>query len=299
MKIWYTILFVFFSVLLVGQSNVRLNNYWDNTYYVNPASINNEYKAVFSIAARKQWLGFPGAPNTLFATASTYLNKERTQYGLKIFADQIGYSAITNASLSYAYSVSLNRTWLLNLGLAASFQCLSYDKSQVSTMGADDPALLENLLQEYNYNCDVGAELINKSWRIGVSGLNILSTFFKENTLQENSNYLYAMYRKRTKFPVGVQFGLSAIQNKQVLQFEGSITTFFKINEEPDALQAGVFYRTRNEMGVIIGCNLNAALHLSYSYDFNVSGISRYSIGTHELILSYKLDKFPFQLYRY
>jgi type IX secretion system PorP/SprF family membrane protein len=285
--------------LLNAQSNVRLNNYWDNTYYVNPSAINEDYKALFSLAARKQWLGFPGAPSTFFVTAATYSSKMRTQYGLKIYADQIGYDNITNISLSYAYSISLNRDWELNLGLAGSFQCLSYDKSQVSTMSSDDPALYENLLQDYNYNCDAGAELINKSWRIGASGQNLLSIFYKENRLQENSNYLYAMYRKRTNNPIGIQFGLSVIQNNQIEQVEGSLTSFFKMNEDPDALHVGLFFRTLNEMGVIVGCNLNESIHLAYSYDFNVSGISRYSVGTHELMLVYKLGKYPYRGYRY
>lgn len=290
---------VLLPFLVIAQSNVRLNNYWDNTYYVNPSSINDQYKAVFSVAARKQWLGFPGAPTTFFATATTYLNKINTQYGLKVYSDQIGYNTITNASLSYAYSINLDKDWQLNLGLSGSFQCLSYDRSQVSTMTNDDPALYENLLQENNYNCDVGAELIGNSWKIGVSGQNLFSLFFEENKLQENANYAYAMYHKRTKNPVGVQFGLCAIQNNKVLQMEGNITTYFKLNDEPDALQIGVFYRTRNEMGVIFGCNLNESLHLSYSYDFNVSGISRYSVGTHELMLIYKLNKYTFRPYRY
>jgi hypothetical protein len=45
------------SLLVFAQSNIRLNNYWGSAQYINPAFIYDKYEAVFSMAARKQWLG--------------------------------------------------------------------------------------------------------------------------------------------------------------------------------------------------------------------------------------------------
>ena len=127
--------------------------------------MNEDYKGLFTIAARNQWLGFAGAPKTLFASGTLFVNRINTQFGLKFYADQIGYNTITNASLSYSYMVMLDNDWSVDLGLAGSFQSLSYDRSKVNTYTADDPALYENLLQSYNYNCDVGAELMSyRDW---------------------------------------------------------------------------------------------------------------------------------------
>ncbi len=284
---------------MVAQSNIRLNNYWDNTYYINPGSINDQYQAVFSLAARKQWLGFPGSPNTLFASGTMYLNKIQTQFGLKVFADKLGYNTITNIALSYSYAAILNREWQLNMGISGSFQSLSYDRAQVSLMTADDPALYNNLLQQKNYNTDVGVELVNKSWKIGASGLNLFSLFYTENNLQINSNYIYAMYRKKTVHPIELQYGICGIRYGNLNQMEFNITTFFKSQQETDIFHIGMFYRTRTEMGLLAGCNLSESMQLSYSYDFNVGGISRSSVGTHELMLIYKLNKFAYKPYRY
>ena len=74
MKKLFIILMVnLLSLLVAAQSDIRLNNYWVNPQYINPASVYDKYQAVFSMAARKQWFGFPGAPSTLFATGTTYL----------------------------------------------------------------------------------------------------------------------------------------------------------------------------------------------------------------------------------
>jgi hypothetical protein len=70
-------------------------------------------------------------------------------------------------------------------------------------------------------------------------------------------------------------------------------------DEDRDAFQVSLLYRTRNEMGAILGMNLNSQFHISYSYDFNVSGIARYSTGSHELMLVYRMDKYKHRVYRY
>jgi hypothetical protein len=55
----------------------------------------------------------------------------------------------------------------------------------------------------------------------------------------------------------------------------------------------GLFYRTKSEIGLIFGFDLSEAIHLSYSYDYNVSGINRSSIGTNELMITYNLSRRP------
>ncbi len=300
MKRFISILFFLsVTILLVAQSNIRVNNYWDNTYFVNPASINEEYQAQFTLAARKQWLGFPGSPSTFFAIATTYIPKIQTQFGLKVFTDKLGYNSVSNVNLSYSFNTNLDRFWQMTLGIAGSYQCLSYDKTQVSMMTSDDPALYENLLNQNNFNADLGVEFINNSWRIGASGQNLFSLLFEENRLQINTDYIYAMYRKKTQNPIDLQYGICGIKYGNLYQMEFNITTFFKFNQESDVFQAGLFYRTKTEMGVMFGFNFNENMHLSYSYDFNVSGISRSSIGTHELMLVYKFNKYAYKPYRY
>ncbi|MDD3320900.1 MAG: PorP/SprF family type IX secretion system membrane protein [Paludibacter sp.] len=307
MKYIAAILFALFTITpTFSQSNIRLNNFRDNTYYINPGSINDEYDAVFSLAARKQWLGFPGSPNTLFAAGTLYSDKIQTQFGLKVFADKLGYNTITNLSLSYSYGVILNREWQLNMGVAASFQCLSYDRSEVNVMTPDDPALYDNLLQQNDFNADAGAELIGNSWKFGLSSMNLLTLFYNDDTQQVNSSYAYAMYRKKTLHPIDLQYGACVIRYNDLYQMELNITTFFKFSQESDMFHAGLFTRNNidknnlwNEMGVLLGCSLSESIQLSYSYDFNVSGISRSSVGTHELMLTYKLNKIAFKKYRY
>ena len=298
----YIILIISLAVNLNAiraQYVIKPNNIWNNSYYINPAAINDDYQAAFSMTARKQWIGFPGAPSTYYATGTTYLSKINTQFGVKFFSDNIGYSSLTNVSLSYAYDISLNREWQLDMGLSPSYQSLSYDRNQVSTMSADDPTLYQNLLQEDNFNCDLGFELKNKYWRFGASSQNLLSLFLKENKVLNNANYLYLVYRKKEDQVVNLQYSVDAIQYGNIFQMEFCVTSYFRFYDESDLFNLGLFYRTKSEMGVLLGYKLSESLNLGYSYDFNVSGISQNTFGSHELVISYNFNKIQYKPYRY
>ena len=99
------------------------------------------------------------------------------------------------------------------------------------------------------------------------------------------------MYHQRSDNFINLGYGVSGIQYGNLYQMEFNFSSYFRIAPGTDALQLGAFYRTWSEMGAIVGIDLSKTIHLSYSYDFNVGGISRSSIGTQELMLTYKLPK--------
>ena len=290
-RLLYILGFSLLTLNIVAQSNIRINNYLENLYYINPAAIDDESAIALSTTARKQWVGFPGSPSTLYATGTTYLENIRTQFGIKLFNDKIGITNIFNIGLSYAYSVKLSSNWQLHLGLAASFQNISYNLTDLSSNYLDDPTFSSKLLKENNYNSDAGFQFKNKSTTIGASSQNLLSFFFEENTIQNNTNYIYGKYRFRSPDQINMQGGISAIKYKDILQMEFNITAFFNSYRHKDVFQAGLFYRTKTEMGAILGINLGQSMHVWYSFDYNVSGLNRSTLGTHELMLVYKLDK--------
>lgn len=287
------LIFLFQLILTNAQSNIRINNYWDNTYYINPASINDKYLSVYSMAVRKQWVGFPGSPTTAFATATKYIDVSHTQYGLKIFEDKIGYTLTSNAALSYAYSINLDYVWKLNFGLAASFQNMTYDLNLINLPTKDDPTVYQKLVHINNFNADMGLEFTNKYWRIGASSQNIFSLFFAGNKQQINSNYIYALGRQLNEEMISYGGGAAVIQYRNLYHLELNLTSYFKSNRMEELFQIGAFYRLKSEMGCIVGFNLSQAISATYSYDFNVSGISKSSVGSHELMLTYRMYKCP------
>jgi len=293
----FLLLFNLICLLGFSQSNIRLNNYWENTYYINPASIYSEYQFVVSGAIQKQWLLFPGAPITGYFTAVEMLNtKKNTQIGhigLKLFSDKIGFTSLLSISSSYSYSVRLNKSLLMNLGIAYKIQSFSYDMTKANLATPNDPATYNNETRWLGHNADLGVEFVGRSLLVGVSSQNLMSLFTQGNTLQTNANFLYVMNRTPLDNTFYVQSGVCAIQNENLSQLEFNISTFFSPSNHPNFLQFGMIYRTSREYGIIFGLDLGNSLRLAYTYDYDFAGIRHSSIGSQEMMLTWKFGKLP------
>jgi type IX secretion system PorP/SprF family membrane protein len=292
-KVLLILLFCIVYAVGSAQSHIRLNNYWENLYTINPASINNSYAYAICLAARKQWINFPGAPTSLFASATTFIDNANTQMGIKVIEDRIAYTHMSYINMSYAYGIRVNDDWRINLGLAGSYQNLSYDLSQSNLEEGNDPAFYEKLLRVNNYNSDLGLEITNKLFRFGATTQNIFSSLSSGSRNQVNTNIAYLLYRKTSEQFTDWGFGVSAIQYRKMFQMEFNATSFIKSHWQKDLLQIGGFYRTNSEIGMILGIDLSDMIHVSYSYDYNLSSIRLSSIGTHELMITYKLKRCP------
>ena len=279
------------TIMVIAQSSVRLNHFWEKTYTLNPASVNDRYFAEFNMAARKQWINFPGAPTTFYASGTMFLDNLNTQFGLKAIQDKIGYTSTTNLGFTYAYALILNRDWHLNLGLGLNYQSVGYDLSKVNSPTPNDPVVYAKLLNVSNFNSDLGIELQGRKWQFGVASQNLISLFQPINSQFSNTNYIYTKYRNNSLNTMNLGFGAVGVQFGNFYQLELNLTTYFKPTPESNGFQVGAFFRTYSEIGAILGLDLSKNMHLSYSYDYNVSGISTKSYGSHEIMLTYTLDR--------
>mgnify|MGYP003585669589 CR=1 FL=1 len=293
------ILYLMLGAGLMGQSNIRLNNYWSDMHGISPAWIYDKYKAVFNLSARKQWLGVEGSPATVFASGSTYLEDYERQLGLSVLQDKIGYTSLTNINLSYAYAVTLDYLWQMHLGVGGNYQMVGYDASKIITESDVDPILYSRLNSTGAFDADLGLEFSSKLWKIGASSQNLIAAFDKQQALQTNTNFLYSRYRTDYMGLFNWSAGLCGIQYANIYQAELNFTGYFKyslnngLTDKPDLFDIGVFYRTRSQAGMIFGINVSEDLHVAYSYDYHFGSLRRGNYGTNEITLTYNLQRRP------
>lgn len=292
-KKWAFILFLTFATGIItvsAQMDVQLNTYWQNPYYITPAYINDVQSLVFTFATRKQWAGIKGSPVTYYGSVASFIENKNTQIGLRVFHDKFGYTSVTDVSAIYAYNLNLGGNWWTNLGLSASYQSLDYDLSKITFEGIDESDVYANLISKRGFNADFGAEIYNSTLRFGVAGRNLVSLFDTTKTVYPNINYVYGIYKQRSKKPVDFGGGIFGIKYGNRYQIEGNVSAYFKLSGEREVFHVGALYRTPKEIGVILGANLTPNLSLSYSYDYNF-GFGTHRLGqTHELMLIYKLE---------
>lgn len=285
------ILFLTSGYSLFAQSYDRINNYWNNLFTINPAAINNAHLATVSAIVRQQWLLFPGAPSTLFATGSIYFDDLYSQVGLKVMAEKKGITAYTDVDLTYAYAVWLNRTWTMNLGLALSYQTFYYDVSKITFPDFDNPAVYERMIFNNDLNADIGIEFYNRNWKIGASSHNLVSLFKKEYNYNPNINLAYIMFREFNSDYVNMGFGISAFHYSNMYQMEFNTTAYFKRTDENHPFYIGLIYRTWHEIGAIAGIEFNKKFSIAYSCDYNLGQIYRHSFASHEIMLIWNFEK--------
>ena len=288
-------LIVFVSLEGMSQSNIRMTNYWDNAYQVNPASVmRRKYLAEVSVAYRNQWVGVEGAPKTLLATATTYLESMNSQFGLKVIQDEIGYTSLTDVSLSYSYVLDLDN-WMLNFGLGGTVSSFGYDKSKINLGSIADPTVYNSIENKTTIDSDLGFEANTQNFKVGMVIQKMFNVFSASPAGQfyrnENANFLYVLYRSNTDKLFNFGYGITGIQNVNLYQIEGNLTTFIKYDYDTDPLQLGISLRTGYQFGAHLGMYIDDNLKLLYSYDVNFGAIGNQSKGTHEVMIRYRIDR--------
>lgn len=286
---FYIILFLFWLILqpLHAQSYIRLNNFWNNGFSLNPAAINDSYQNSVTVATHKQWLNFPGAPTAVYAAGTMYLEDYSTQLGLKVITERKGFTQSTDINLAYAYALSLSNELVVNMGLSGSYQNFAYDRSLISF--ADDEnnaAIYENLLFKNSFNANIGVEIAYNALKLGYSSQNVFSIFNSQNQLNLNTNLLYLFYKQHSVNTVNFGLGASAFQYTDFFQMELNGSVFYKRDAESNELQLGLIYRTPFELGAILGIDFGK-LKVSYSFDYNLGQVINHSYGTHEIMFTY------------
>lgn len=305
-KIIYTL--CTFAAILVstsarGQVNPATAFYWENPYYINPAFVNEEALAYFSLSARKQWMTLPGSPVTIFGTGTFYWEKYKTQVGVKILNDKIGFLTSSDIALTYAYSLAL-RDGRINMGLALAYQLQSTDRNKVSIEEENDPSLANILESRKQWNGGLGFEYAsNTSFRVGISTQNMFSFFRKEGTIFSGTNYLYGRYRTRimgrafrptyrtsaSPTTYDMEWGICLKQYEQEFQADGVISFYLNHPTQKEKFQLSLLGRTTGEVGVLVGIKLISEMKILGCYDYNIKALQGHTKGTFEVIVTYPL----------
>jgi type IX secretion system PorP/SprF family membrane protein len=289
-----------------GQNRPQTAFYWENPYYINPAFINLDYFSFVTVSAKKQWMDYQGSPSTFFATGTMFWEEAKSQAGVKILQDQIGYMKTLDFSLSYSHSVQITWNSFLNLGVAGVYLSQSVDRKKVTMDDINDPILnSERMRGLQSWDANLGAEWVyDKKLRIGISGQNILSFFKKEPYIFESTNYLYARLRTRTfaqrynsrmygtgsfNTSLDVEYGLCMKMYRDELQLDGMVSLYFNRSNQPEKYQLSLIGRSTSELGFMFGVKLIHDLKVLCSYDYNFKAVKDKAYGTFEVIVSIPL----------
>jgi type IX secretion system PorP/SprF family membrane protein len=290
MKIKFTFLGLFFLLVnsIYGQQEAQYSQYMYNTISVNPAYAGS--RNVLSVLAlhRSQWVGFDGAPTTSTFSINTPIPETNLGLGISAISDRIGPTEQNTFSGDISYTIRLNEKTNLSFGVKGTASFFSFDQYKVTPFQANDPKW-KSLSSKMSPNFGVGTFLHSDQYYLGVSIPNIMeSNYYNDNDITINSQrmnyYLIGGYvfdvSNWIKFKPAV---VSKIVSGAPVQLDLSGNVMFM-----DKLVLGAAYRWDAAVSGLAGFQVNDALFIGYSYDFDTTSLSKYNYGSHEVFIRYE-----------
>ena len=165
---------------LFGQLTPVTNQYILNPLTINPAYAGN--RGALNIAAfyRRQWVGIPGAPETMTLAIDAPLLDSKLGLGLMITNDKIGVTRETNFSTYYAYKINMGEG-NLSLGLGAGMIITNTAWSDLTVHDPGDEYYLLNSSVFVVPDFRFGVYYYNKNYFMGISIPKLLGNKFDFN----------------------------------------------------------------------------------------------------------------------
>jgi type IX secretion system PorP/SprF family membrane protein len=282
----------------------------DNGFLFNPAMAGYDGYTSLNLTARKQWMNFPGAPLTYSISAQTRLFRQahrivsmpsgrnkfkgstqgRVGIGGSLYNDVNGQVSRTGFQFTYAYHIYLYRSQL-SFGLTGQFfQYKIGDSLSYQQMG--DPLFASGINRvAFIPDANFGAFWTAEEYYLGFSSNQLFESVLKigSNDLSElkllRHYYLMGGYRFINKYS-GFDFEPSfLIKSTEQLMAQADIS--LKLYYQTD-YWAGLSYRTNNSVAVLFGVRADK-IYFGYAYDYSLATIRKYSFGSHEIFISYKI----------
>ena len=297
---------LFLLVLLSDQVFSQERSIFDNSYLqpfiTNPAFTGIEYYPVGQIGVKKQWLGFPDAPESFqisgnirigsydFYDPKGYINtgplniKDRLGLGAALFQDKNGPLTNTGGLISYGYHIPLKNNSGFSLGLSVILLHYGMNTSILKPDQSNDPYLLMGNNSISNLNFGVGTVYRIKNYYFGASINKLINN--KLDSYFPKANYPSffltggtKLYKNSNHFNIEPSF---------VIKNLGSNKLFLDLNTKIYIQRMNWIafsYSTLQRLNFRFGLRLYKNTYIAYNYELSLGKIASYNYGTHEIIL--------------
>jgi type IX secretion system PorP/SprF family membrane protein len=290
-KIFLTSLLVLIAFIDTNaQQNPHYTQYMYNMNIVNPAYAGSKESISFGALYRKQWVNIEGAPSTFTFSGHSPVGNN-VGVGLSFISDQIGPVTEQNVFGDFSYTLRLNETAKLALGIKAgvSFHQVGLRDIQ-SSLPDPSEGIFGQDINDATLNLGAGAFYYTDKYYVAFSIPNLVK--------QAHLDYNGASYGSDV-----VHYFLTAGYVFDVnydLKFKPSFMLKSAYNLNPsldlsgnflykEKFELGATYRLEDSFGGMVNFAVTPELRIGYAYDHVISDLKITSPSSHELILLYDL----------
>lgn len=275
-----------------AQQDPMYSMYMFNMMAINPAYAGSSDHLVATGLFRRQWMDFPGAPQTATFTVHSPLRSEKVGLGLSLFNDRLGDMNTNGIMGAYSYHLRFTNS-VLALGLQAGMRNFSINLTELklSPSGQYDDAFSHNISQ-WDVNFGAGAFWYSDKFYFGFSVPHISNTILSDQQL--NTTYV-ARLRTHANVAGGYVFKVAPqlrLKPSFMAKYVGGAPVQLDINANlywMELFGIGVSYRTFGTLVYLAEIQLNKNLRIGYAYDQYVNNLRGYAGGSHEFMLRFDM----------
>lgn len=272
-----------------GQQRPIQSLYMFDPLLINPAYAGTQVQLSATAIYRNQWVNLEGAPKTFTATVHSGFLKSKMGLGIILGSDEIGVHSDVSAYGVYSYKIMLDRTTSLTFGIQGGFNYLESDWNRLNLKNLGDPNLT-GTTSKFNPNVGAGVYLRKKKWYLGLSVPYIINNKVVDmnvNTTATQHRYYYLHGGASMSISPNVMFvpsGLLRIQEDAPFSFDlnGTFVLYKTVG-------LGASYRLNEGLVALFELQLTEGFHVGYAYDFTTSDLNQVSLGSHEIMVNYRL----------
>lgn len=277
-----------------AQYDAMFTQYMFNEMFINPAYAGSRDALSLTALHRQQWVNFPGRPITTTFSMHGPILGDKMGVGLSLLNEKIGVLNRNLIYASYAYRLKIGTNGKLAFGLMGGIHNQLNKFSEVKTTDAGDIQLTQNSPSLIAPNFGFGIYYSDKKMYAGISiprmiddrvlfDANGSATKVVKMSPEKFHYYLTVgrMFELAPSLKIKGQAMLKAVQNAP-LEFDLNANFLIK-----DMIWAGLSYRSSADASIILGVQLGPQFIFTYSYDYALTQIQKYSQGSHEIALGY------------
>lgn len=289
-----SILVLFLNISNIwSQSDVKLSSFFLTPITYNPAYAGSYEGMSFTSLYSSQWVGFEGAPKTLFVNGHGTFFGPNTGLGAEIMHDEIGVTTDTKMLGNYAHHLRLNNNWRLALGIKAGVSWYSVDYNKLRIRNTNEFNSLKTSITNIDINFGAGFLIHSDNFYLGMGIPNFLET-----TYLDDYNATLSNSRPNYYLSSGYKFDL-----ENDIFFQPSVLVRLVDGAPINAMIAGTlnwqekFYGSLNidlnsTIGAFAGFRFAENYLLGYSYDTSINTFSTSNGGIHSFFLNIRLEDY-------
>lgn len=286
----------FFVASFAGkaQYDAMFTQYMFNEMFINPGYTGSKDAMAVNLLHRQQWLNFPGRPVTTTFSLHGPLMKNKMGVGLSVLNERIGKLDRNLIYVSYAYRVKTDKKGTLALGLNAGVHNQTNRLSELKATDQGDLQISQNTPSIIAPNFGFGLYYSTQKFYAGLSIPRLIDDGYEYNSRGAFTQRLrFDVQKFHYYLTVGRVFEISEdlkLKPQAMVKMVANAPIQLDVNVNAlikNIVWAGLAYRTGSSASAILGVQVNPQFVVSYSYDYGLNAIQKYSQGSHEIALGY------------